>query len=95
MITVKRIVTTLDGKTIELQRGGPQIWQVEIHIAPIDEETGYVGSKTALRLVHVTRETLERAGLLQRHEIPRDAPVETLEDLARRLLEHLGVKFEE
>lgn len=96
MIETKHTVTTIDGQRIVLQKDGPQVWEVQIMIACIDPETGHHGNSwESPRSAHVTREPLERAGLLP---ISKDSIVkekaDTTDDLIRQIFEHLGVSFE-
>lgn len=91
--TIKRITTADTQQTYELGNGEvPQLWEVRLSIACIsDAGTNYGHSEKAC--IHLERETLENAGLLPRSDSgPKNAPSqdETAEDLAIRLLEHLG-----
>lgn len=93
MIEKTITVTTIDGKKIVLEPGGPQVLEVKLVYSFVDEN-GYTYTPVGARVVHVTREPLERAGLLPVVETKdKQLPPITTESLAVQLLERLGVKF--
>ena len=95
MIETKHTVTTIDGQTIELTHGGQQIWAVRLQWEAVSD-SGYASfHNVSGRTFHCTREPLEKAGLLPSTATPKEEPTETVEDLAIRLLEMLGVSFDE
>lgn len=98
MIRTSRTVETLDGKTLELGGCG-QIWGIRLQIGVVDEDTGQVPTWNRGEVFHCTRAPLEKCGLLPQAEY-RDGTkgepkTENVEDLLRRLLEQLGVQFEQ
>lgn len=96
MIETTRTVTTLDGKKIELKKGGPQILELQLVASWVSNETGHkIQLPEPIATAHITRDVLERCGKLP---IAHDSAVKAVctppEELLRTLLESIGVVFE-
>lgn len=90
-------ITTISGAVYELpDKSAPQLWEVQMSIAPI-ASTGCVQLPQGIvTVLHLERESLENAGLIpQKTKIEDRAttalPTETAEDLLLRLLSRCGV----
>jgi len=97
MIEIKRTVKCLSGKSYLLgEDSTPQIWQVAIRFDSVDSRGFASGNAYGEHTRHIEREHLERAGVLPAVAIPKEEHAsETVEDLLVRVLEELGVSFEE
>ena len=95
MITTTKTVTLITGEELTFPlRDHRQVWQIDVTYRHVDPKTGYTESGTELGTIHVDRQALEACGKLCVQSTGKREPTETVEDLIRRCLESLGVKFE-
>ena len=93
--TITRIHTEDTDRTYEFPcKDNPQLWNVELRIACVGENGhDYLAPSSLVKAsVYLERATLEEAGLLPRKDTKevKAPPLETVEDMIIRLLEHLG-----
>jgi hypothetical protein len=100
MIERTAILKTVEGDALPLpiESGADNFFEVKIQYAPIEKDgtarwSGYGSYASNMATLHVRRDTLAKAGLA--YIQPPVTKEETPDQLAIRLLEMLGVKFQE